>query len=132
MANQSQSFTHAFTIHPSSACSLRDARSVPAVVLDHVGELDNELALLVLLTALKGMFLGTGGERETKLTAGLTCDVKLNIIYGFMTDNDKKEKSFMLVSFSFEKLSWQKKQQLNDSKNVMWCNLKINLIFLPP
>lgn len=72
MANQSQSFTHTFTIHPSSACSLQDARSVPAVVLDHVGELDNELALLVLLTALKGMFLGAGGERETILTAGLT------------------------------------------------------------
>lgn len=72
MANQSQSSTHTFTIHPSSACSLQDARSVPAVVLDHVGELDNELALLVLLTALKGMFLGAGGERETILTAGLS------------------------------------------------------------
>lgn len=31
--------------------------SVPAVVLDHVGQLDDELAFLVLLTALKGMFL---------------------------------------------------------------------------
>lgn len=31
--------------------------SVPAVVLDHVGQLDDEFALLVLLTAFKGMLL---------------------------------------------------------------------------
>lgn len=31
--------------------------SIPTVVLDHVGQLDDELALFVLLTALKGVFL---------------------------------------------------------------------------
>lgn len=36
---------------------------VPAVVLDHVGQLDDELALFVLLAALEGVFLrGTGRE----------------------------------------------------------------------
>lgn len=36
---------------------LHSSSSVPAVVLDHVGQLNNELALLVLLTALKGMLI---------------------------------------------------------------------------
>ena len=31
--------------------------SVPAVVLYHVGQLDDKLPLLVLLTQLKGLFL---------------------------------------------------------------------------
>ena len=39
--------------------------SVPAVVLDHVGQLDDELALFILLTALKGMFLeGVAEDRR--------------------------------------------------------------------
>lgn len=42
--------------------------SLPPVVLDHVGQLDDEFALLVLLTALEGMLLmerkpGTEEER---------------------------------------------------------------------
>lgn len=37
---------------------------VPAVVLNHVGQLDDELALFILLAALKGVFLrGTAQER---------------------------------------------------------------------
>ncbi len=41
--------------------------SVPPVVLDHVGQLDDEFALLVLLTAFEGMLLTErrrGRERE--------------------------------------------------------------------
>lgn len=30
---------------------------LPSILLDHVGQLDDELALLVLLTLLKGMFI---------------------------------------------------------------------------
>lgn len=38
---------------------------VPAVVLNHVGQLDDELALFILLAALKGVFLrGTAQERD--------------------------------------------------------------------
>lgn len=67
MANQSQSSTHAFTIHPSSTSTLPGVCSFPAVILDHVGEFDDELPLLVLLTALKGVFLAGGqGENERR------------------------------------------------------------------
>lgn len=39
--------------------------SIPAVVLDHVGQLDDELAFFVLLTALEGMFLqGVAEDRR--------------------------------------------------------------------
>ena len=38
---------------------------LPAVLLDHVGQLYNELALLVLLTRLKSMFVFPAWERET-------------------------------------------------------------------
>lgn len=39
--------------------------SIPAVILDHVGQLDDELAFFILLTALKGMFLrGVGEDRR--------------------------------------------------------------------
>lgn len=43
--------------------------SVPPVVLDHVGQLDDEFALLVLLTTFEGMLLmerRRGRERERK------------------------------------------------------------------
>ncbi len=40
--------------------------SVPPVVLDHVGQLDDEFALLVLLTAFEGMLL-TERRRETNV-----------------------------------------------------------------
>lgn len=44
--------------------------SVPAVVLDHVGQLNDELALFILLTALKGMFLeGVAEGRRERETA---------------------------------------------------------------
>lgn len=36
--------------------------SIPAVILDHVGQLDDELAFFILLTALKGVFLQGVGE----------------------------------------------------------------------
>lgn len=86
--NQSQAFTHHTyphpppsrcvypSIHPSHhppphpsppRCGHIPAAhpSVPAVVLDHVGQLDDELALFILLTALKGMFLrGVAAERR--------------------------------------------------------------------
>lgn len=38
--------------------------SVPTVVLYHVGQLDDVLPLLVLLTQFKGLFLQEEGERE--------------------------------------------------------------------
>lgn len=51
--------------HVPAACP-----SVPAVVLDHVGQLDDELALFILLTALKGMFLeGVAHDRRDRETA---------------------------------------------------------------
>ncbi len=40
--------------------------SVPPVVLDHVGQLDDEFALLVFLTAFEGMLL-TERRRETNV-----------------------------------------------------------------
>lgn len=96
--NQSHTLTHynpltpsppSPTIHPFTQpsplplclCSWRARRSVPAVVLDHVGQLDDELALFILLTALKGMFLerGVGGgvvgaakDRTGRLTFSFT------------------------------------------------------------
>lgn len=63
------------SIHPAPSPPLRCGRvpaarpSVPAVVLDHVGQLDDELALFILLTALKGMFLeGVAEDRRDRET----------------------------------------------------------------
>lgn len=54
---QSQSVTH----HPTPPLSvgpfLVAQPLVPAIVLNHVGQLDDELALFILLAALKGVFL---------------------------------------------------------------------------
>lgn len=47
--------------------------SVPPVVLDHVGQLDDEFALLVLLTAFEGMLLM---ERRRGRERGKTETVK--------------------------------------------------------
>lgn len=62
-------------IHPAPSPPLHCGRvpapcpSVPAVVLDHVGQLDDELALFILLTALKGMFLeGVTEDRRDRET----------------------------------------------------------------
>lgn len=39
--------------------------SVPAIVLNHVGQLDDKLALLILLTQLKGLFLYKEGVKQS-------------------------------------------------------------------
>lgn len=54
--NQSDALIHT----PGSLPPPDGLASVPAVVFDHVSQLDDELALFVLLAALKGMFLGKG------------------------------------------------------------------------
>lgn len=66
---------HPVTQHPTHHypdCGLVPAArpSIPAVILDHVGQLDDELAFFILLTALKGMFLQGVGEdrRDTVFT----------------------------------------------------------------
>lgn len=53
--------------------------SVPAVVLDHVGQLDDELALFILLTALKGMFLEGVAEGRRDLNDRRTENNDLSI-----------------------------------------------------
>lgn len=63
---RSQSLTHHPTPLSVPGLSWLLILLVPAVVLDHVGQLDDELALFILLAALKGVFLrGTAKERDT-------------------------------------------------------------------
>lgn len=45
--------------------------SLPAVILDHVSQLDDELSLFVLLTALKGVFLQRGDTERSSVTFDL-------------------------------------------------------------
>lgn len=47
----------------------QEQRSVPAVVFDHVVELNDVLPLFVLLAALEGLFL-KGGERPSSREQG--------------------------------------------------------------
>lgn len=58
----------------------RVSLSVPAVVLYHVGQLDDELPLLVLLTKLKGLFLQEGikGLRENILLEHMSSIMRTN------------------------------------------------------
>lgn len=55
------------------------AASLPAVVLDHVSQLDDELSLFVLLTALEGVFLQQTHNRHTTDTQQTHSSVNFNL-----------------------------------------------------
>lgn len=57
---QSQSLTH----HPTPLSVQTAHPLVPAIVLNHVGQLDDELALFIFLTALEGVFLQGAQDRR--------------------------------------------------------------------
>ena len=46
--------------------------SLPAIVFDHMGQLDDKFSLLVFLTALKRMLLGVKKKGETEKVSGQT------------------------------------------------------------
>lgn len=83
---------------PSLCCGRVPAArpSVPAVVLDHVGQLDDELALFILLTALKGMFLeGVAEDRRDRETVFNSDDrwTENNGMFISLTDENRQKKT---------------------------------------
>lgn len=59
------------TFEQSASRAPADA-SLPAVVLDHVSQLNDELSLFVFLTALKGMLVFPAQRRLTVLTVDVS------------------------------------------------------------